>query len=219
VVKIGGKAGNTGPVIKPPVQQTKPPSNTQQPPRVGDVRIAGAKASAYNKVKVSWAGVSGASGYVVYYKTSTAKTWRQKKVAGEKVVSTVVSGLTTGKSHWFRVKAYKTAGSVTVYSGKFSSIKKVTPKLAKTKGLKSAKRSAASLKLSWKKTAGAKRYEVWRKAGSGKWKKVATTAKRSLTQKKLKRGVTYRYRVRAYVTVSGKKSYGPYSATVKRRMG
>jgi lactocepin len=106
-----------------------------------------------------------------------------------------------------------------VYSGKFSAIKKVTPKLAKATGLKSAKRSATSLKLSWKKTAGAKRYEVWRKAGSGKWAKVATTAKRSLTQKNLKRGVTYSYRVRACITVAGKKSYGAYSAAVKRRMG
>ncbi|MDR1042607.1 MAG: leucine-rich repeat protein [Clostridiales Family XIII bacterium] len=230
LAKIGGDGESAGPgeQPKPPAtpNQNGPDQNAPAPDQditqtplaltVANVSISSARATAYNKVNVSWKKIADASGYIVYYKTGSASVWSQKKVAGQAKESVVISGLKTGQRYTFKVKAYRTVGGNTVYSAGYSAAKAATPKLSKATGLKVKKGSRQSLKLSWKKTAGATNYEVWRKAGKSAWKKVKTTTKRSLVQKNLTRGKTYSYRIRAYKTVGKAKSYSPYSAVVKR---
>lgn len=84
--------------------------------------------------------------------------------------------------------------------------------------LKSAKKSGASaVKLSFAKSTGAAGYEIYRATGSS-WKKLATVNATSYTDSNLKKGTTYKYKIRAYSTVNGKKVYSSYSTikTVKR---
>jgi hypothetical protein len=66
--------------------------------------------------------------------------------------------------------------------------------------------------VTWKAVAGASKYEVWRSTGGGAYTLVATSATTACTNKGLKTGRTYSYKVRAYRLVSGKKVYGAFSS-------
>ncbi len=91
-----------------------------------------------------------------------------------------------------------------------ASLKNLNP--AKVSSLK-AKAGANKAKLSWKKAARAKGYQVQQYKG-GKWKTVKKVKTLKHTVKGLKKG-TYKFRVRGYNTVSGKTYYGKWSKAVK----
>ncbi len=57
--------------------------------------------------------------------------------------------------------------------------------------------ASKGLKVSWKKSARAEKYEVYRKEGSGKYKKVKTTTSTSFTDTKVTNGSKYTYYVKA----------------------
>lgn len=82
-------------------------------------------------------------------------------------------------------------------------------KPAKVKGVKAVAQSTSSIKITWKKAKGAKKYQVYRATSkNGKYKKVKTTTKKSYTNKGLKSNKKYYYKVRA---INGKKK-GKFSA-------
>ena len=63
--------------------------------------------------------------------------------------------------------------------------------------LSRAVKTKSGVKVTWKKTAGAKSFVVLRKTGKGKWKSIGTTTKTSFVDRKAKKGVKYTYTVRA----------------------
>ncbi|MCD7723252.1 MAG: fibronectin type III domain-containing protein [Clostridiales bacterium] len=85
----------------------------------------------------------------------------------------------------------------------------------------SAKASATigAIKLSWKAVSGAAGYQIQQyNSSAGEWETVKTVSggdTLSYTVKDLNTATTYKFRVRAYKTVNGKKVYGPYSSAVK----
>lgn len=74
-----------------------------------------------------------------------------------------------------------------------------------------------AVKLTWKKTAGTTKYLVYRYDGTT-WKKAGATASTTFTDRKLKKGMTYKYKVRAVCQNNGKNVYSSYSVvkSVKR---
>ncbi len=76
------------------------------------------------KAVVKWSEVSGETGYQVYY--STSKNGTYKALGSYKANQTTVtkSKLTSGKTYYFKVRAYKKTDSGTVYSS-WSSVKSV----------------------------------------------------------------------------------------------
>lgn len=93
----------------------------------------------------------------------------------------------------------------------FAPIAKVTVDPAKVT-IKSAKAGSKKVTLKWKKTAGAKQYQVYRaEKKNGKFKKVATVKKTSFTNKKLKKGKKYFFKVRGIAKVDGKTYKGAFS--------
>ena len=75
------------------------------------------------KVMLSWNKQTGATGYVVYMATS--KNGKYTKIAtlkGNTKVSYTKTGLTKGKTYYFKVAAYETVGGKNIY-GSFSSVK------------------------------------------------------------------------------------------------
>ena len=75
-----------------------------------------------------------------------------------------------------------------------------------------------SAKLTWKKMNGAIGYEIYMKAGSGKFKKIKTVKKgKTVTFKKngLKANTKYQFKIRAYSKIDGEKVYGEYSKVKK----
>lgn len=83
---------------------------------------------------IKWSKVTGATGYKVYYKTSSKGKWKLLKTASNKTVSCKKSGLTPGKTYWFTVKAYRNANGKT-YSGTYAT-KSVKIKEIKAKSVK-----------------------------------------------------------------------------------
>lgn len=89
---------------------------------------------------------------------------------------------------------------------------------AKVKNLKKTKVTSRSVRLKWRKTKGATGYQVYRATSKkGSYRKVATTRKNYVTNKKLTPGKTYFYKVRAYRTVKKKKRYSRFSSVLKVR--
>ena len=86
---------------------------------------------------------------------------------------------------------------------------KAVKKPAKVKGL-AVKRTNLKVKVSWKKAKNARKYQVYQKTGSGKWKLGKTLKARTLTVSG-KYGTTYSFKVRG---VNGKKK-GAFSAVKK----
>lgn len=186
-----------------PVPETKPVVKAPSAP--SSVKAVGV---AYNKVKVTWKNVSGASGYEVYQ--------NNKKIADVKGTSYTKSGLIVGSKYSYKIRAYKTASGKKLYSS-YSKTVSVRPSLKAAASVKVKKASLQSAKITWKKVSGASGYVVYRAEKSkGKYKTVKTITKGSAvsyTNKKLKKKKYY-YRVRAYRTVGKKKVYAPYSKTV-----
>ena len=101
---------------------------------------------------------------------------------------------------------------------KTTAAKMERPKLAKTTGLKAKAISSKTIKLTWKKTAGAAGYEVYKyNKKTKKYVKVKTTAKRTYKSTKLKADRKYSYKVRAYAVQNGKKYYGAFSKKVRKK--
>ncbi len=72
--------------------------------------------------KISWSSVSGASGYEIYRSTSSAGSYSLVKRTTS--TSYTNSGLTKGKTYYYKVRAYRTVGTTKVYSG-WTTIKSV----------------------------------------------------------------------------------------------
>ena len=69
------------------------------------------------------------------------------------------------------------------------------------------------IRLTWKRTARATGYEVWRSAGAGQRKRIAATSAAAFVDRAAKRGVTYRYVVRA----KNGAGTGPFSTSAAAR--
>ena len=160
----------------------------------------------YNQVKLTWQKVKGATGYEVYqYNTKTKK---YKKIATVKGTSYTKSGLTVGTSYKFKVRAVN--GKIVSSYSKAVSVK---TSLAKVTGLTAKNNKKGSVKLTWKKVAGATGYKVYQyNTKTKKYSKIATVKSTSYTKTKLKTKTTYRYKVRAYKNVGKTTVHGSYSS-------
>lgn len=196
---------------KEDVTEQAPQPETKPQPVKAPSAPTSVKASdaAYNKVKLTWAKVSGVSGYEIYQ--------NNKKVADVRVNSCTRSGLVTETKYAYKVRAYKTVSGKKVYSG-FSKTVTARPTLRAVTGLKVKNSSKKSAKITWKKVSGASGYVVYRGTKKkGKYKAIKTLKKgsiKSYTNKKLKKNKKYYYKVRAYKKVGKKKVYANYSKIV-----
>ena len=152
---------------------------TTKPANVTSLKYT-ASASA---IKLTWKKSAGASGYQI--ERLNGKKW--VKVATVKGTSYTIKKLKAGTAYKFRVCAVK--GKI---KGAYTNIS-VTVKPANISNLK-ASSSKTSVKLSWKKSAGANGYQIERFNGK-KWVKVSTVKGTSCTVKKLKTKTNYKFRV------------------------
>ena len=176
-----------------------------------------AASAAYNQIKVSWSGVSGAAGYEVFYSTSKSGSYTKKATLKSSARSYTFTGLTTGKTYYFKARGYKVESDSTRYAGDYTAVKSAKPALSKQSGFK-VKAGKKSFTASWKKVSGASGYTVYysaKKSSGFKSKTVKGNSKVKYTVKSLKKGKTYYVKSRAYRTVSGKKVYGSYTSLVK----
>lgn len=185
--------------------------------------ISGVESTAYNKLKVTWKAVPGATSYTIYRSTSKDSGYTEVKTIHDVgTVSWTDSKVTTGKTYYYKMKAtVAVEGGSTKESG-YSKVKSGKPVPAATT-LKATTPSAKQVKLTWKKVSGASGYEIYRSTKKdGKYSKIKTITKgstKTYTDKsKLKSGTTCYYKIRAYRKVNGKKVYGEYSKVISKKV-
>lgn len=168
------------------------------------------------KAKLKWKEQAGVTGYQIYRATSENGIYKKVKTVNTATTATATVAAHTGsKPYYYKVRAYKVISGETVY-GEFSGVKSCAPK--KPTGVKATAQKGKKAKVKWKKVSNASGYEIYRATKkNGKYKKVTTITKKTLsfTNKSLKKGKTYYYKVRAYRLMGGKKVYGLYSDIVK----
>lgn len=140
-------------------------------------------------IKLTWNKASGASGYKIYRRTAKGRYICIKTVKSG-TTSYLDKTVKSGNRYYYCVKAYN--GNVLSGYTEASILYIKAPVVT-------VRKSAQGVKLSWKKSAGAKKYIVYRKTPTGKYRAVKTVTAKTLswTDKTAKKGQTYYYIVKA----------------------
>lgn len=166
---------------------------------VGAVKGVQNKAQSTVSIRVLWKQQKYATGYYLYAAEAKTGTYKRIAVIKKNTINYYSYGkLKSGKNYYFKIRAYKTINGKNYYSS-YSSILGSTTKPGKVTGLKVSTQGSSQIKLSWKKVRGASGYQIYRYNNSQKkYEIVAAVTNTSFTDKKLKAGCRYRYKVRAY---------------------
>lgn len=178
------------------------------------VGLKTAKSVDYCSVELSWEAMSGAEGYRIYRKTP-GKSYRSIAEVEKDVTSYRDSGLATGTSYVYTVRAIYTLQGERkqgpyVKAG-------ITAKAVPEKGVitKAQSWGYQGAKVTWEPVEGADGYRLYCREGSdGKWEYVTQTNRGNATSyvhNGLTAGRSYTYWVRAYRVVDGEKVFGSYS--------
>jgi len=155
--------------------------------------------------KVTFPAVKGAEGYQIQRRSGSG-SWKTLTVtlttAGGKL-SFESTGLTSGSTYQFRIRAKAASGDTTIYSTYQQSASVLMLRAPKAP---TTANSNTGLKVSWTKVTGAEGYKLQRKSGSADWKTIKTIASGSTvsyTDQSVTEGVKYQYRL---IAVSGNTS-------------
>lgn len=182
--------------------------------RLGKVKIATANSESYSTIRVTWNKVSGANGYRVYRSTSKdGKYTAIGSTAKNSAVTFLDKKAVTGKTYYYKVRAYRNVSGKRVY-GSYSATEKAKAVLsAPTLSAGSTSKTAV---LEWSKVKGADGYQVYASdSQNGTYTRIKITKGTGATDESLLTGKTRYYKVRAYRKVNGKAVYGSFSKIKK----
>lgn len=181
---------------------------------LGKVKIAAAASEGYSTIRVTWNKVSGANGYRVYRSTSKdGKYTAIGSTAKNSAVTFLDKKAVTGKTYYYKVRAYRNVSGKKVY-GSYSATEKAKAVLsAPTLSAGSTSKTAV---LEWSKVKGADGYQVYASdSQNGTYTRIKITKGTGATDESLLTGKTRYYKVRAYRKVNGKAVYGSFSKIKK----
>ena len=181
---------------------------------LGKVKIAAAASEGYSTIRVTWNKVSGANGYRVYRSTSKdGKYTAIGSTAKNSAVTFPDKKAVTGKTYYYKVRAYRNVSGKKVY-GSYSAVQKAKAVLsAPTLSVGSTSKTAV---LEWSKVNGADGYQVYASdSKNGTYTRIKTTKGTGATDESLRTGKTRYYKVRAYRKVNKKAVYGSFSKVKK----
>lgn len=167
-----------------------------------------------SSVTFSWAKVAGATSYTVYRYSSSKKAYVSEGTTSG--TSFTVKGLYTGTAYKFKVQAVLTVKGYTTRTSADSKIYTFTTMTTAPTGLNLEQTADSRILLSWNAAKGATGYEIYilkPSATSYTLLKTATSASAVVTS--LKSNSEYAFKIRAYVTNSGKNYYTSYSNVIK----
>jgi len=167
-----------------------------------------ASAASPSSISVAWNSVSGASKYRIRYRqgtTGTPKQWSTQP----KGTSAKITGLKANSTYSVAVAAARSNGKV----GAYTAYKPLKTAPTTPSGLKATQEGRA-LKVSWKASAGAKKYRIWYREGTkGAVKKLsAEPTGTSATITGLKNSATYQVSVAALGVNSGESPRSAYAS-------
>ena len=164
-----------------------------------------------SEIKLQWDKNTSADGYMIDVYDGTK--WKSiKTFTSNANTSFDIKGLKASLTYKFRMRAYKTFGSVTEYSD--AVYLNVTTNPNTPTGMKCVAKTSSEIKLQWDKNTSADGYMIDVYDGT-KWKSIKTftsNANTSFDIKGLKASLTYKFRMRAYKTFGSVTEYSAYSA-------
>ena len=177
--------------------------------KAGTPVITSAVSTSYNSIDLTWNAMDNAAGYEVWRSTSAGGVYT--KLASEVTETTYSdSGLTSGTTYYYKVKAFYESESGVV-PGYFSAYYAVRPTPLAPASCSASEADYDSIKIEWANVDGASGYMVYRSASeNGTYTRIATTTRMYYTNDYVGTGTAYYYKVRAYRSSTG--IYGDYSA-------
>ncbi len=169
-----------------------------------------------SSIDLKWTADTSANGYMVYRSTSASSGF--KKVATTYTNSYTDKGLKKGTTYYYKIYTYIKTSDGYLYSpaSAAKSAKATSPAPAT---ITAKKASTTSAKITWTKSIGATGYQVCMATSiNGTYtviKNVTSGTTLSTTKTGLKKGQTYYFKVRSYVTVNGTKVYSGFSKVTK----
>ena len=175
-----------------------------------------------SSIKIAWKPVSKVTGYQIYRSTTNKKgSYKLVKTVSSKYKEYTNTGLKTGTTYYWKVRAYRSASGERVYSNLSKAISRKATLLSPS-NLRTEKVSSRIVRIRWNKVEGASGYMLYRSAPNknGSFKRINTVNSKysSLQDKSLKKGKRYYWKMKAYKIVNGKRVYSGYSKTISRRV-
>ena len=171
--------------------------------------------SSYNSIKLNWTAVTDATRYIIY--RATAPEGPYNYIAVLPGTSYVNSGLVTGTTYYYKIRAYTLFDTIKVYS-EFSTVVSAKPIPTVPTGLTAISSSYNSIKLNWTAVTGATRYIIYRAtAPEGPYNYIAVLPGTSYVYSGLVTGTTYYYKIRAYTLIDTIKVYSGVSTVVSAK--
>ena len=164
-----------------------------------------------SEIKLQWDKNTSADGYMIDVYDGTK--WKPiKTFTSNANTSFDIKGLKASLTYKFRMRAYKTFGSVTEYSD--AVYLNVTTNPNTPTGMKCVAKTSSEIKLQWDKNTSADGYMIDVYDGT-KWKPIKTFTSNANTSYDivgLHAGTTYKFRMRAYKAFGSVTEYSAYSA-------
>ena len=167
---------------------------------------------AYASLGLTWDAVANATSYDIYRSATSTGTYI--KVGSSLTNSYTNTGLAFNTTYYYKVMAYFTEGSTTIYSS-YSSVVSALTSLPLVTNPIAVSSSYVSNSISWTAVSGASGYEIYSSIGTSATYallKAVTTA--SFSHTALATNTKYNYKVRAYRLVGTTKVYGAFSTIV-----
>ena len=175
-----------------------------------------AKSKSYNSITLQWNKNTSATGYELQ-KWNGKKWVALAKITKNSTTTYTVKSLKASATYKYRIRAYKTIGKATQYSGYKELSVNTNP--SNMSGFKAKRIAKTSVTLQWKKNTSATGYEIQKWNGK-KWVSAAKVTKNSTvtsTVKNLKKNTSYKFRIRAYKTIGKATQYSSWSGTLTVR--
>ena len=168
-----------------------------------------------SEIELTWKKSSHVTGYQIYrLDGQTGKYVKIATVEESMPASYTDRKLSAATEYSYKVRAYKNFEG-TSYYGSFSNVKSQVTKPDKVQRLK-ASTKASAVTLKWAASENVTGYQIYRlNTKTKKYEKIATingADKITYKNKSLKKGKTYRYKIRAYKKYNGTTYYGGFSS-------
>ena len=176
--------------------------------------ITAVKATGSTSVRLEWKAVDGASGYQIYRSTSKDSGYKKVgQVKGKNTKKYEDKTLEAGKTYYYQVRAYKSNSAKNGVASFSKAQKAWTIKQVVFSQITSDSKNQVT--LGWKKVSKAQGYDIYRsdKSNSG-FEKIASISSGSTltyTDKGVKSGNTYYYKIAATYKIKGSAGRGSYS--------